>query len=73
MVKHEVSQMSSSDKKYTVGQTWNALKAAWKGYKIAKAKKEVEKQKEYARRIRKLQGELGLQLSKFPHLGKEFE
>jgi len=70
-MKYEVKKMSQE--KYTVGQTWNALKAAWKGYKIAKAKGEKDKMIEYARRIRKLQSELKLPLSKFPQLGKEFE
>jgi len=55
--------------KYTKAQTWGALKKAWKGYKIAKAQNDREKMLEYAKRIRKLQKELGLEVSKFPHLG----
>jgi cobalamin biosynthesis Mg chelatase CobN len=54
---------------YTKGQTWGALKKAWKGYKIAKAQKDTEKLKEYANRIRTLQKELGLPQSQFPDLG----
>ena len=57
--------------KYTKAQTWGALRKAWKGYKIAKAQNDVEKMRLYAERIRKLQKELGLEQSKFPHLGLE--
>jgi len=56
-------------KKYTVGQTWGALRKAWKGYKIAKGQKDKEKMKEYAQKIRNLQEQLGLEKSKFPDLG----
>jgi len=55
--------------KYTKAQTWGALKKAWKGYKIAKAQNDRKKMLEYAKRIRTLQKELGLEVSKFPHLG----
>ncbi|MEM4311808.1 MAG: hypothetical protein QXX95_05410 [Nitrososphaerales archaeon] len=55
--------------KYTKGQTWGALKKAWKGYKIAKAQKDVERMKEFANKIRTLQEELGLEKAKFPDLG----
>ena len=54
---------------YTKGQTWGALKKAWKGYKIAKVQNDKEKMKEYAGRIRTLQGELGVAQAKFPDLG----
>ena len=37
--------------KYTVGQTWGALKKAWKAYKIAKVQSDKAKMKEYAQRI----------------------
>ena len=56
-------------KKYTVGQTWGALKKAWKAYKIAKAQNDKEKMKLYATRIRTLQEELGVEKAKFPDLG----
>ncbi len=56
---------------YTKGQTWGALKKAWKAYKIAKAQNDKEKMLEYAKRIRTLQEELGLPKAKFPHLGLE--
>ncbi|MGC8568567.1 MAG: hypothetical protein ACP5LW_01000 [Nitrososphaeria archaeon] len=55
--------------KYSKGQTWGALKKAWKAYKIAKSKGEKDKMLEYAKRIRTLQEELGLEKSKFPELG----
>jgi hypothetical protein len=55
--------------KYTKGQTWGALKKAWKAYKIAKAQNDKEKMKLYAERIRTLQKELGLEPAKFPDLG----
>lgn len=54
---------------YTKGQTWGALKKAWKAYKIAKVQKDKAKMKDYAERIRTLQKELGLSQAKFPDLG----
>ncbi len=54
---------------YSKGQTWGALKKAWKAYKIAKVQKDTPKMKEYAKRIRTLQGELGVAQAKFPDLG----
>jgi hypothetical protein len=54
---------------YTRGQTWGALKKAWRGYKVAKVQKNTEDMKKYAERIRTLQGELGLVQAKFPELG----
>ena len=53
---------------YTTGQTWGALKKAWKAYKIAKVQKDQPRMKEYAGRIRTLQGELGVTQAKFPDL-----
>ncbi|MEM4164521.1 MAG: hypothetical protein QXJ86_01605, partial [Nitrososphaerales archaeon] len=61
------SHMSSE--KFTKGQTWGALKKAWKAYKIAKVQNDKEKMKEYAKRIQTLQKELGLTVAKFPDLG----
>lgn len=57
--------MSVSRDKFTTGQTWGALKKAWKGYKIAKAQGDNTKMTEYARKIRTLQGELGIKQSSF--------
>jgi len=54
---------------YTKGQTWGALKKAWKAYKIAKVQNDNAKMKEYAGRIRTLQSELGVPQAKFPELG----
>ncbi len=50
---------------YTKGQTWGALKKAWKAYKIAKVQDDNERMKEYATRINTLQKELGLKQAKF--------
>ena len=54
---------------YTKGQSWGALKKAWRGDKVAKVQKNTEDMKKYAERIRTLQGELGLVKAKFPELG----
>jgi hypothetical protein len=54
---------------YSKGQTWGALKKAWRGYKVAKVQKDAARMKEYATRIRTLQSELGLIQAKFPELG----
>ena len=54
---------------YTKGQTWGALKKAWRGYKVGKVQKNVADMKKYAERIRTLQKELGVEMAKFPELG----
>ncbi len=54
---------------YNKGQTWGALKKAWRGYKVAKVQNNEEDMKKYAGRIRTLQKELGLAQAKFPDLG----
>jgi hypothetical protein len=54
---------------FTAGQSWGALKKAWKGYRIAKIQGDDAKMREYATKIRKLQGELGISIASFPHLG----
>ena len=56
-------------KNFTVGQTWGALKKAWKGYKIAKVQNDKAKMLDYAKRIRTLQEELKVEKAKFPDLG----
>ena len=48
--------------KFTTGQTWGALKKAWKGYKIAKVQSDKAK-------IKTLQGELGIKQSSVPEVG----
>ncbi|MEM2760955.1 MAG: hypothetical protein QXU32_13100 [Nitrososphaerales archaeon] len=57
-----------SQKNFTKGQTWGALKKAWKAYKIAKAHNDRSKMKEYATRIRTLQSDLGIRQAEFPEL-----
>lgn len=58
----------SSGTQYTKGQTWGALKKAWRGYKVGKIQKNVADMRKYAERIRTLQQELGLVQAKFPEL-----
>jgi hypothetical protein len=53
---------------YTTGQTWGALRKAWKAYKIAKVQHDAEKMKEYAGRIRNLQTQLGVPQTNFPEV-----
>lgn len=59
--------MSSAS--YTKGQTWAALKKAWTAYKISKVKNDQVGMLRYADRIRALQKELGLPVTRFPNLG----
>ncbi len=54
---------------YTAGQSWAALKKAWRAYKIAKVQGDTTNMLKYAERIRKLQGELGLEKAHFPEIG----
>lgn len=58
-----------SQKNFTTGQTWGALKKAWKAYKIAKVQNDKPQMKEYATRIRRLQNDLGVRQAEFPELG----
>ena len=55
-------------KSFTTGQTWGALRKAWKGYKIAKVQGDRARMTEYATKIRKLEGELGVPQASFPDL-----
>jgi hypothetical protein len=50
---------------YTTGQTWGALKKAWKAYKIAKVQNDGIRMKEYSERIRTLQTQLGVPQTTF--------
>jgi hypothetical protein len=43
------------------------LRKSWKGYRIGQANK--DKMVEYANKIRKIQGELGIGVAVFPNLG----
>ncbi len=54
---------------YSTGQTWGALRKAWKAYRIAKVQNDNSRMREYATRIRTLQGELGVVKATFPNLG----
>jgi hypothetical protein len=50
---------------YYVSQTWGALHKYWIGFIIAKEKLEWEKIDLYAKRIQKLEKELGIELTDF--------
>jgi len=50
---------------YTTGQTWGALRKAWKAYKIAKVQHDTARMKEYAEKINNLQRQLGVPASIF--------
>jgi len=50
---------------YYSNQGWGALHKAWVGYEIAKKESQFVRQIKYAKIIRKLQRELGLELSDF--------
>ena len=54
---------------YQTGQVWGALRKAWKGYRIAKVQGDNARMREYATRIRTLQGQLGVPQAAFPNLG----
>ncbi len=62
-------QASVSGQGFTVGQSWGALRKAWKGYRIAKVQNDDTKMTEYATKIRKIQGELNIAIASFPNLG----
>jgi hypothetical protein len=62
-------QASVNSQGFTVGQSWGALRKAWKGYRIAKVQNDDTKMTEYATKIRKIQGELNIAISSFPNLG----
>ena len=54
---------------YQTGQVWGALRKAWKGYRIAKVQGDNARMREYATRIRTLQGQLGVPQASFPNVG----
>jgi hypothetical protein len=62
------NEMESSQG-FSTGQSWGALRKAWKGYRIAKVQADNTRMTEYATKIRKIQGELGVSVSTFPNLG----
>ena len=54
---------------YQKGQVWGALRIAWKWYRIAKVQGDNARMREYATRIRTLQGQLGVPQASFPNVG----
>ena len=64
----ETSTTQNADSSFTTGQSWGALRKAWKGYRIAKVQADDAKMREYAAKIRKIQTELNVSVSSFPHL-----
>ena len=58
---------------FTINETWGALKRCWLAYNIAarddRNRNDDEKALKYAKRIRKLQFELGISIAEFPQLG----
>lgn len=54
---------------FSIGSTWGALRKAWKGFRIAKTQNDEPRMREYATKIRTLQGELGVSVATFPQLG----
>lgn len=64
-----MSTVTTGQTTYTPGQTWGALRKAWKAYKIAKVQHDMERLKEYAGRIRNLQTQLGVPQTSFPDVG----
>jgi hypothetical protein len=65
----ESSTTSNTENNFSTGQSWGALRKAWKGYRIAKVHNDNVRMTEYANKIRKIQGELGINVASFPNLG----
>ncbi len=66
---HQEESTQQENNNFTTGQSWGALRKAWKGYRIAKVQDDNAKMTEYASKIRKIQQELGISVASFPHLG----
>ena len=66
---HQEASSTQQENNFTTGQSWGALRKAWKGYRIAKVQDDNAKMTEYASKIRKIQQELGISVASFPHLG----
>ena len=47
------------------GQMWGALEKCWIGFKIAKAKMEFNKIDLYAKRIQRIEKDLGMEITDF--------
>lgn len=54
---------------FNIGQSWRALKKCWKGYMLAKVQDNSDLMYEYARRIQKIEQEIGIPTASFPNLG----
>jgi hypothetical protein len=65
----ETSTTSNNENNFSTGQSWGALRKAWKGYRIAKVHNDNVRMTEYANKIRKIQRELGINVASFPNLG----
>jgi hypothetical protein len=65
----ETSETSDGGNNFSTGQSWGALRKAWKGYRIAKVHNDNTKMTEYATKIRKIQRELKINVASFPNLG----
>lgn len=59
------SVTTKAEGNYTTGQSWGALKKAWKGYRIAKVQDDQPRLREYATKIQKIQGQLGIAIADF--------
>ncbi|HET7149574.1 MAG TPA: hypothetical protein VFI73_13885 [Candidatus Nitrosopolaris sp.] len=66
---HPEATTQQFETSFSTGQSWGALRKAWKGYRIAKVQGDNVKMTEYATKIRKIQGELGISVASFPNLG----
>ncbi|HJT85660.1 MAG TPA: hypothetical protein VJ697_14355 [Nitrososphaeraceae archaeon] len=53
------------------GQMWGALDKCWIGFKIAKAKMEFDKIDLYAKRIQRIEKDLGMEITDFSDWGIE--
>jgi hypothetical protein len=54
---------------WMLGQSWGALKKAWKGYKLAKYGGDEKLMREYAKRIQTIEKQIGIPTASFPNLG----
>jgi hypothetical protein len=65
---HHETHIQQQENSFTTGQSWGALRKAWKGYRIAKVQSDDAKMREYATKIRKIQTELQVNVTSFPQL-----
>ncbi len=57
------------DSNYTKDQTWDTLRKVWQSFEKARVKSDASKMIEYAKKIRSLQRNLGINQTKFPRFG----